>query len=88
MLVRFNFHTASEVIASIILGCTVSLGFIRIAAAMPTPRISRWSVPAGLLVLIAIWALTPFPLNQRLVDAALYLSGRDHPYAWSRHWER
>lgn len=88
LLVRFKFHTASEVSGSILLGCAVSLGFIRVAAAMPAPRTGRWGVAAALLALIAIWALTPFPLNQRLIDAALYLSGHDHTYRWTRNWER
>lgn len=82
LLVRFHFHTASEVIASSVLGSVVSLGFMRIASRLPAPRINRWTVPFSLIIFILIFGLKPSSISHRLVDVALYLSGRDHPYVW------
>lgn len=85
LLVRFHFHTASEVIASLVLGSAVSLGFMRIATRLPAPRIHRGTVSFSLIVLLVICGLKPSSVSHRLVDVALYLSGRDHPYVWSRN---
>jgi hypothetical protein len=85
LLVRFRFHTVSEVIASLMLGSLISLGFIRIATRMPPPTLDRATVPFCLIIFILIFALNPSTLSHRLVDIALYLSGRDHPYVWSRN---
>lgn len=84
LLVRFHFHTASEVIPSLVLGSAVSLGFVRVANGVPAPRINRWSVPFSLLMFLIICSLRPSTISHRLVDVALYLSGRDHPYVWSK----
>lgn len=84
LLVRFQFHTASEVIPSLMLGSAVSLGFMRIANSLPAPRINRLSVPFSLIMFLVICGLKPSSLSPKLVDVALYLSGRDHPYMWSR----
>jgi hypothetical protein len=67
-----------------VLGSAVSLGFMRVANSLPAPRINRWSVPLSLLMLFVICSLKPSSISHRLVDVALYLSGRDHPYAWSK----
>lgn len=88
LLVRFKFHTASEVIASAVLGNAVCLGFVRIASRSPAPRITRSTVPFSLIIFILICALKPSSISHRLVDVALYLSARDHPYVWSRNRER
>lgn len=85
LLVRFQFHTASEVIASSVLGSVVSLGFMRIATRLPAPRINRWTVQFSLIIFIVICDLKPSSISHRLVDVALYLSGRDHPYVWSKN---
>ena len=85
LLVRFQFHTASEVIASTVLGSGVSLGFMRIARRVPAPRIHRGTVPFSLIIFIVICGLKPSSISHRLVDVALYLSGRDHPYVWSKN---
>jgi hypothetical protein len=37
---------------------------------------------------MGICVLKPSSINHRLVDIALYLSGRDQPYGWSRNWDR
>jgi hypothetical protein len=85
LLVRLQFHTASEVIAGFGLGSVVSLGFMRIASSLPTPRINRWTVPFSLIIFIVICGLKPSSFSHRLLDIALYLSGRDHPYVWSKN---
>ncbi|MEO7494685.1 MAG: membrane-associated phospholipid phosphatase [Massilia sp.] len=88
LLVRFGFHTASEVIASSVLGCVVGLGFMRIAAGLPAPRISRSTVLFSVIIFAAIFALKPSSISHRLVDIALYLSQRDHPFVWSKIRDR
>lgn len=85
MLVRFRFHTLSEVLGSSVLGLLISIGFIRIAATLPEPRVNLRTAALSLLVFIGIAGLRPATLNHRLVDVALYLSGREQPYLWSRH---
>lgn len=84
LLVHFKFHTASEVIPSFMLGTFVSLGYIRIARTLPAPRINRWTVPLSMIVFVVFFSLKPSSINHRLVDVALYLSGRDRPYEWSK----
>jgi hypothetical protein len=85
LLVRFHFHTASEVIVSLVLGSAVSLGFMRLANSLPAPHINRWTVPFSLIILFTIFGLRLSSINHRLVDVALYLSGRDQPYMWSKN---
>lgn len=84
LLVHFKFHTASEVIASSMLGSSVSLGFMRIAMTLPAPHINRWTAPLSMMVFLGICSLKPSSINHRLVDVALYLSGRDRPHTWSK----
>jgi hypothetical protein len=84
LLVHFKFHTASEVIASFVLGTFVSLGYMRIATTLPAPRFNRWTVPLSMIVFIVFFSVKPSSINHRLVDVALYLSGRDRPYEWSK----
>lgn len=84
LLVTLAFHTASEVIASAVLGFSAAYAFIRLAMASPPLKITPWTVPATLLAFITICSLKPSALNHRLVDVALYVSGRDQPYRWSR----
>jgi len=82
LLVHFKFHTASEVIASFTLGVLISLGYMRIATALPAPRMHRWTVPLSLLVFVLVFSVKPSLINHRLVGVALHLSGRDRPYQW------
>jgi hypothetical protein len=83
LLVRFEFHTASEVVASFVLGSFISLGYMRLARILPAPSAGRWTVPLALLVFALAFSLKPALMNQRLVNVALLLSGRDRPYEWS-----
>lgn len=85
LLVRFHFHTTSEVVGGLFLGWVVSLGFVRIASKFPAIRINRWTIPFSLIIFIVICGLKPSSISHRLVDVALYLSGRDHPYVWSKN---
>jgi hypothetical protein len=87
LLVHFKFHTLSEVVASLILGASVSLCFVRIATTLPTPRWNRWALPFSIIVLMGICVLKPSSINHRLVDIALYLSGRHQAYGWSKNWD-
>jgi hypothetical protein len=86
LLVHFKFHTLSEVVASLILGAAVSVSFMRIATSLPTPQWNRWALPFSIMVLMGICVLKPSSINHRLVDLALYLSGRDQAHGWSRNW--
>ena len=84
LLVIFGFHAASEVIASSILGMSASLAFVRIAGTLPRPRVDRRAVAMSVLTFSLICGLKPSTINHHLVDVALYLSGHDHPYRWTR----
>ena len=86
LLVVFEFHTSAEVIASCILGTGAAIVFIRTAltAAPLRLRLSLWAVPASLVTFAVIWSLKPSSITPRLVDVALYFSGRDYPYRWSQ----
>jgi len=84
LLVTLEFHTASEVIASTALGYSAAFAFIRLAMAAPPLKLTTWAVPATLLAFAAVWSMKPSEINHRLVDLALYVSGRDQPYRWSR----
>jgi len=85
LIVRFHFHSVSEVVASFILGGAISGGFMWIAYTMPAPRTGRWALPFSALVFACIFALKPSVINHRLVDVALHLSGRDAPFDWRRN---
>jgi hypothetical protein len=87
LLVIFRFHTVSEVLASTILGIAAGLAFMRISHMLPAPSVDRSAVVMSLLTFVVIWGLKPSAVNHRLVDVALYLSGRDHPYRWTRHFD-
>lgn len=87
LLVHLKFHTLSEVLASLVLGATVGICFMRIATTLPTPRWNCWTLPFSIVVFMAIRVLEPSSLNYRLVDIALYLTGRDKVHRWSGNWE-
>lgn len=82
LLVYFRFHTTSEVLGSTVLGLGVSLGFIRAARHLPAPRLGPWTAVCAVAVLAGVAVLKPSAINHRLVDVALYFSGRDRPYGW------
>jgi hypothetical protein len=84
LLVHFRFHSASEVIASFVLGTSISLGYIRLARTLPAPRINQWTAPLSVMVFIFIFTLKPSVISYRLRDVAVHLSGRDRPYEWSK----
>jgi hypothetical protein len=85
LLVIFRFHTASEVFASWILAIAAGLVFVRMANMLPGPSVDRRAVAMSVATFLVIWGLKPSTVNHRLVDVALYLSGRDHAYRWNRH---
>jgi hypothetical protein len=88
LLIMFRFHTTSEVLASLVLG--VAAGrvfvrlFVRLSATLPQPGVNRQAVAMSLLTFFIICSLKPSAINHRLVDVALYFSGRDQPYQWTR----
>lgn len=83
LLVIFRFHTVSEVVPSFILGIGANVAFLRAAASSPAPVIRRWMVPLTLASFVLIVGLKPSSINHRLVDVALYFSGREEPYRWT-----
>lgn len=84
LLVIFGFHTASEVVGSAILGIAAGLIVVRASTVLPRPHIDRWTVAGSLLSFVLILGLKPSTINHRLIDVALYFSGRDQPYRWTR----
>jgi hypothetical protein len=84
LLVHFRFHAASEVIASFVLGISISLGYIRLARTLPAPRVNQWTVALSVTAFVFIFVLKPSLINYRLKDVAVHLSGRDRPFDWSR----
>jgi hypothetical protein len=87
LLVIFRFHTVSEVLASAILGIAAGLAFVRISHMLPAPRVNRSAVAVSLLAFIVICGLKPSTVNHHLVGVALYFSGRDQPYRWTRQFD-
>jgi len=82
LLINFSFHSPSEVIATCIFGAFIDVAFIMVAERLPQVHVHRWAVPMSLITFILIHSLKPSLINHRLVDIALYLSGRDYPYQW------
>jgi hypothetical protein len=87
LLVIFRFHTASEVIASTVLGLAAGFAFVRVSHMLPAPSVNYHAVAMSLLTFILICGLKPSTINHRLVDVALYFSGHDQPYRWTRHFD-
>ena len=83
LLVVFGFHTTSEVLASLVLGVAAGRVFVRLSATQPAPGANRQAVAMSLLTFFIICSLKPSAINHRLVDVALYFSGRDQPYRWT-----
>ena len=82
LLIYFSFHTPSEVIVTCVFGVIIDVLFIRIAKNLPQARANRWAAPMSIMVFFIIHGLEPSLINHKLVDIALYLSGRDYPYPW------
>lgn len=83
LLIVFRFHTMSEVLVSVILGVAAGGVFVRLSATLPAPGANRRALAMSLLTFFFICSLKPSTINHRLVDVALYFSGRDHPYRWT-----
>lgn len=79
LLVYFRFHTFSEVIASTILGFGACLIFIRFAgkSAFSTRKVR--SALCAMIAIIVVFLISPWSYNHRLIDIAIYLSGKDSP---------
>jgi hypothetical protein len=84
LLVMFRFHTASEVLPSLFLGISGAHVFVRLSARLPGPGVNRQAAAVSLLAFLVICSLKPSRISPRLVDVALYFSGRDTPYGWHR----
>lgn len=82
LLINFSFHTTSEVIVTFMFGVVIDVAFIRVARRLSQAHTRRWAVPMSLITFFVVHALKPSLINHRLVDIALYLSGRDYPYRW------
>lgn len=89
VLVTFGFHTWSEAIAGSILGCLISLPFLREASATAGSfRLRRWTVTASASMLLLMHEATLMPATQYwMSNIATYLSGHDLLYSW-HSWER
>jgi hypothetical protein len=83
LLVIFRFHTISEVLASLLLGVAAGHVFVRLSTTLPAPGPNRQAMAVSLLTFFIICSLKPSSINHRLVDVALYFSGRDQPYRWN-----
>jgi hypothetical protein len=83
LLIVFRFHTTSEVLASLALGVAAGLVFVRLSAALPAPGANPQAMAISVLTFFIICSLKPSAINHRLVDVALYFSGRDQPYRWT-----
>lgn len=83
LLVVFGLHSVSEVVASFVLGVAAATIFMARAPALLSREVHRGAIPVAVMVFVLVGALQPASLNRRLVDVALFLSGRDFPYLWS-----
>lgn len=84
LLVLLGFHTAAEVVVSFILGICAVFLFVRAALRAPAPKSGPWVVPASIAVFVVLFSLKPASVSYRLVDVALFLSGRDEAFRWSQ----
>jgi hypothetical protein len=82
LLVNFGFHSLSEVVTTWIFGVIIDVIFIRIVEKSPLVNSGRWAIPVSLITFIAIHGLKLSAISYRMVDIALYLSGRCYPYRW------
>jgi len=66
LIVYFDFHSASEAIASFILGSCIGRGYIRLSPKFAAPHVSHWSISFSVIVFAAVFALKPSVINHRL----------------------
>lgn len=81
-----HYHSPSEVIAGLLLGTGIALGFIRLLFAWRMPRLNRWLVGLSMCALIPTSYAEPAPTENWVNAIALYLSGHEKPYV--RYSER
>lgn len=74
-------HTPSEAYAGCVLGLAVALAFICYANSERDLALSRVLVMLCLPIMLVAPKVQPIPAEQWITSAALYLSGRDHPYS-------
>ena len=78
--VYIRVHSVSEVVTGCLLGLAVAALFIWYAGNEHHMALSRVLVALCLPVLLLAPRVEPIPTETWIAQAALYLSGRDHPY--------
>lgn len=78
--VAVHAHSISEVVAGCVLGGLIGLVFMRRAASLKAPPVSRWALAAGLLAVVAASYLKTVHTEGWIEDMALALSGHDQPF--------
>jgi membrane-associated phospholipid phosphatase len=73
-------HSVSEVVTGCLLGLAVATLFIWYAGNERHMALSRVLVALCLPILLVAPRVEPIPTETWIAQAALYLSGRDHPY--------
>lgn len=74
-------HTVSEVVTGWMLGATVSLAFIRIAAASLSKHVFKpVRIAMSLLILLPAPYVHPSPTQKWLTEITLYVTGHDQPF--------
>lgn len=79
-----GFHSVAEVAAGALLGAAVSLGFVRLSAALRVPVLKPALIGFSAVVLLAASTLQAAPTQHMFVRVALYISGHERPYVRSR----
>jgi hypothetical protein len=78
--IMLHAHSVSEVVAGWVIGLIVVSCFIRLSDERREPPWNSMRVAAGMAVLLAAAFLAkPAPTQQWLIQASLYLSGREKP---------
>lgn len=83
LLLAFDYHSLSEVLAGWGVGAAVSLTFIRMMLAHPAIGLHRWLLPVCLLAFLGMRFAVPHSTTHVMTEAALYLSGNPRPYNWN-----
>lgn len=78
-----NFHSSAEVVAGLMLGALVSLGFIWVANTAHRPHLSPTLVGASFVALMIASSLQAAPTQYWFIRVALYVSGHDRPFVRS-----
>ncbi len=77
-------HSVSEAVAGCALGFAVSAAFIHLTRKLEAPRLSALPMALSLFVLIMLLHGERLPTQRWITDAALQLSGREHPFRRAR----